>query len=276
MIVGICAYNRPDHLAAVLHGLHEQAARLNALYIYCDGPKAGDETLCEQVREIANSVDWTDCIVTEYDRNRGLKRSVIGTMDHMLIDMAYKDAVLLEDDCAPGPHFLHYMKACLDKYRNHDTVLGISGYTVPIPADVRKEYPWSNYFVKRVGSWGWATWSDRWELLERDLDKAVQQIGVPAVATVGRDMVGYTARATTGLDVWTPNWQMTALRQDAFYSYPVVSHVANIGFDGSGTCKVNSSRYESPIAKRWPVKRLAPGVVCHPETSDAFRRYYPL
>lgn len=248
--VAVIAYNRPEHLSKVLAALEGQGVK--KLYVFSDGPKTDADVLAvEQCRSlVAGVVDRNKTVVVEREYNWGLAKSVIGAVDMVLLE--HDRVVILEDDCVPGPCFMEFMELCLDKYEDVEQIMAVTGYTLPIPQSLRDDYPWDAYLLRRIGSWGWATWRRAWEHYERDLstayDEAVRR-GID-LAQCGRDVQGYIEGQLTGhpRDIWTPGWLLALYLRNAYCVYPTTSHVRNIGHDGSGVNCGDTGKYDVALS----------------------------
>lgn len=248
-------YNRPKKAKQMIRALREIKPKL--LYVFLDGPKNEQEVhLIEQCRDlVVDGVDWTTPRLTCRSKNFGLAKSVVSAVYKVLT--VHDRMVLLEDDCIPGPFFMNFMEMCLHKYEDVDNVMAATGYTVPIPQSIRDEYPWSVYFAHRIGSWGWGTWRRAWEKYERDLrvvyDKAIASN--VDLSQCGKDAKRYIeGQLEDEKDTWTPNWLLALYLRNAYCVYPVVSHIQNIGFDGTGVHCGTSSSYDTPLATQVPTR----------------------
>lgn len=268
----LVVYNRPQHTAQVLQALARH--RPEPLYVFCDGPVSypGVAAVRDTVR---SHVTWTKPLMIEREDHYGLSRSIVAAADYVL--ERYESIILLEDDCVPGPHFSHFMQTCLDRYEDVDAILGVTGYTVPVSASLLKSHSWDVYFFPRIGSWGWGTWRNRWEFYQRDVaaayDRAKQQ-GCDLTAG-GADIPGMIERSITGqLDAWTPGWVLANALTETYYVYPTVSHVTNIGHDGTGVHCGKTGRYKSPIAQTKPTRFPSGVLVPNRRLVVNFRKYY--
>lgn len=269
----LVVYNRPWHTLQVIESLSRSCPEL--LYIFCDGLKSHqDEHDVLAVRDIiAAHVTWTEPIIIEREENIGLARSVVSAVDYVL--ERHETIILLEDDCVVGPHFPYFMETCLGKYRDHPKILGVTGYTVPIPETICKSYPWDLYMFPRPGSWGWATWRNAWKRYDRDFGFSLVEAGWDGIdLTVGgKDIPGLIQGAIDGeLDAWTPGWLMAVARY-GYFIYPTVSHIQNIGMDGTGVHCGTTERYNTKMATDQPT-RFPDSVALDPGIYENFRRYY--
>jgi len=275
LAVALTVYNRTYHLRQVLAALRNCCGEIEILYVFCDGPKSSQDLgAVGRVREIVKDITWIPRIMVERARNLGLAKSLVSAVDYVF--ERHASIILLEDDCVPGPHFFRFMKECLDLYRGDKRVLSISGYTVPIPQILRDNHPYDLYFFPRFGSWGWATWKDRWDFYERDFAGAYERACRTGVNfdRAGGDIEGIIQRTIQGgLDAWTPGWLLGGLMRDLYTIYPMVSHIQNIGHDGSGVHCGRSPLYDTPVAKDFS-PRFPPSVFLNRRIDNHFRKYY--
>jgi len=271
--VVLVTYARPQHLKQVLSALRQNGVEL--LYVFIDGSKGrADAQRVQDVHHIVAGIQWTVPNIVASSTNLGLATSVTKAVDHVLA--RHETVILLEDDCVPGPYFSAYMEACLDLYRDDLDIMGVTGYTIPVPQTIRDCYSWDVYFSPRAGSWGWGTWRRAWDLHIRDIADVLQRTHDKGIDNTqgGTDVVTYANQVLRdGRDIWTPSWILSVYLAGGQYVYPTVSHIRNIGWDGSGAHCGKSERYATPMADT-PSTRFPPGLVYDQAVVDNFRKYY--
>lgn len=243
-IVVFC-YNRPWHIERTLEALGKNAlAEESVLYIFSDGPKpdASDEqkNRIAQVRQIIRRKQWCkEVIITESERNRGLRDSIISGVTAVI--QKHGRAIVVEDDLETSSFFLMYMNRCLDKYENYRGVFSISAQSCVNPSDFPEDYPYDVYAYPTHLPWGWATWRDRWDLVDWDIDKKMKEPldSQPSMREAfmrgGQDLYYRSLKERLeGLKVWSICFSLAHFQQHAVSIRPVVSYVHNTGFDGSG------------------------------------------
>lgn len=130
------------------------------LFIAADGPRDDEERKkTDAVRKyILNSIDWKCDVETRFlDKNVGCKNGVSTAIDWFFENV--KEGIILEDDCIPDKSFFMYCQELLERYRNNDKVMTISGTNPLERVDIKESY----YFVRSFDCWGWATWQNVWE-----------------------------------------------------------------------------------------------------------------
>ena len=76
------------------------------------------------------------------------------------------EGIILEDDCSPALSFFGFVGELLNRYRESDEVVAISGYNGrEEPLGLEASYLFSDYF----SCWGWATWKRAWDRFDGDL-----------------------------------------------------------------------------------------------------------
>lgn len=252
----VFCYNRPWHVEQTLEALsRNELADQTTLYIYCDGPKvnASPEQIrkIEDTRAVAHKKKWCgEVYVVESETNKGLRSSIITGATEVI--NKYGRVIVLEDDLETSPYFLKYMNEALEKYESYRGVFSISAQSYTNPREFPKDYPYDVYAFPTHEPTGWATWKDRWNLVEWDIDK---QLAAPlaeqpylrqAYMRAGEGMY-YSSllERLKGLDVWSVCFSLAHFKHHAVSILPVVSYIHNTGFDGSG---VNSGNKEdSPL-----------------------------
>ena len=95
-------------------------------------------------------------------------------------------------------------------------------------------------FSYRGCSWGWATWKDRWELVDWKLKNYYRErfdIKNQKQFMRGGNLMPSMLRAQMSgkIDSWYVRWAYEASKRNKYTVYPTKSLVRNIGLDGSGT-----------------------------------------
>lgn len=272
--VVVIAYNRPKHTLEVLKALKHHG--IKNIYIFSDAPKTdAEQQSVSLVRRLARSIDWTTPKIIERTENFGLARSIVTAVDHVF--ERYDKLILLEDDCVPQQYFFDFIQTCLQKYEHNPKVFGISGHSVPVPEQLRDDYPCDLYFCPRIGSWGWATWKRAWQHYDRDLKKLVELANSKNIDLTqgGTDIPVSIENFLKGRlkDVWTLNWVLSVYLNNGLYIYPTRSHISNIGTDGTGLHCGKTDKYDSPSCDTRPT-RYPDDVAIDQRILENFKSYF--
>lgn len=158
---------RPETTSKVFEAVRN--ARPKRLYIACDAPinKQG-QIKQNQVLDIFKQVDW-NCKVRllKQDHNLGCSlgpfKAISWFFEHE------EEGIILEDDIVPSPEFFEFCTEMLQKYRNNDKIMSISGWNY-FYHGVKTDYKYSYYFSRLTSSWGWATWRRSWKRTDLKLE----------------------------------------------------------------------------------------------------------
>ena len=228
-------YNRSYHTEKVLSALKENTVLPQKLFIFQDGVrKEEDIEEWNRVNSLIQNIDWCDNEIIVSENNKGLADSIVSGVDYVFQEC---DAVIvLEDDCVPNHGFLTFMTECLHKYQDTDEVYSVSGFAFPVDVEGNGT---DAYFLRRISSWGWGTWKDRWACFERDYRIWGRLMKDPELAEQlhiwGADLQNYLRGNIDGTyNSWAAFWALTVIERKGYCLSPYKSLLTNIGLDGTG------------------------------------------
>ena len=247
-------FNRPETTAKVFGEIRK--ARPRQLYIGADGPRSNkDLDKCGRALKIATSVDW-DCEVhiLPHKKNLGCGKAVRQSINWFFSNV--EQGIILEDDCVPDQSFFPFCETMLDRYKDDNRIMMISGtnFLYNKPDTIHNSYYFSKYFPV----WGWATWSRAWRLYDTtcnhpDLSKIYHHQKLERLIT---SMINDYRNKR--LDTWDIQWLCTCLMNDGLAIIPKYNLISNIGSIGTHTRK-------SGISNTMPVRSIDTTVLKHPE-----------
>lgn len=251
----VFTFNRPTHTKKTLDALRSSSGATDLpLFVFSDGPRSDEDIEnCKKVVSAVKEIEWPSKIVhTICPSNKGLAKSITDGVSSVL--SGYDQVIVLEDDIVLSGSAIQYFSSALSRYRNLPTVGSICGYAdsasrLKIPAS----YPYDAYFLPRFYSWGWATWRDRWNSVDWNID---------AWTSVGKDKYSLAMLLKTipdlphmlddqvsGLvDSWAVRFAFHHFMSGKLSLVPVRSHVNNIGMDGTGTHSRATNRFRNNVA----------------------------
>jgi hypothetical protein len=256
--VVLFVYNRPWHTLQTLEALQTNTlASESVLYIYADGAKDGasNEALqkIQEVRALIASKQWCkEVVIIESEQNKGLAKSIQSGVSKTI--QKHGKAIVMEDDLITSSAFLTYMNKALARYESRKSVFSISAYNVPSSKmAIPNDYVYDVYVSLRNGSWGWATWSDRWSQVDWEV-KAYQTVKnnqqmQGAFNRGGDDVYPMLQAQQSGeLNIWSIQFTMAHFINHAVSIVPTLSYVDNVGLDGSGeNCSASNSLRNSHL-----------------------------
>lgn len=250
----VFGFNRPDALKNTIASLlNNEEAKFSDLFVFVDGPregKMGEKEKVKEVREYVKSITGFKSLhYTFSEKNKGLADSIIRGVGQVINQ--YDRVIVLEDDLVLMPNFLNFLNQGLDYYENNQKVMSVCGHSckVKTPAD----YPYDAYFFTRSSSWGWATWKDRWNLVDWELnnwDKVVANRKA-FVNSEGSDVFKMLNDWKCGRNhSWAIRFCYAQFIQKKLSVIPNKSLVDNEGFGGDGTNCKRYSRFKFELDER--------------------------
>ena len=254
-------FNRPDTTQKVFDEIRK--AQPAKLFVAADGPRMdrpADYELCRKTREIIQQVDW-DCSVSTLFRNEnlGCKRGVSSAIDWFFSRV--EEGIILEDDCVPDQSFFSFCQELLERYRDDERVMMISGTNYLFN---RVEMPESYFFSKYYPIWGWATWKRAWSYYDitmsdwpqYDSKHFLENIYCHA-KIIGLFKSMFQDVYANRIDTWDIQWVYASVINHGLAICPKYNLISNIGI--SGTHVENLGRFHY-----MPVKALEITTLCHP------------
>lgn len=229
-------YNRLNHTKRTLQALQKnKLASKSELFIYSDFAKnENDLEKVAKVREYIENIDgFKKIIICKRKKNTGLANSIINGVTKVVNE--YGKIIVLEDDLVTSRYFLRFMNEALEAYKDEPKVASIHGYIYPI-----KNLP-ETFFIKGADCWGWATWSNKWSVFERDGKKLLNKVKKKNIEREvnfngAYNYIKMLKNQTKGKnDSWAIRWYVSAFLKDMITLYPGQSYVQNIGFGSNAT-----------------------------------------
>jgi len=163
----ILGFNRPNLLIALIKKIG--IFKPEKIYISIDGPRKNnnsDKILIEKIKnEVLKEISWNCVLNTKFFiDNQGVKRAPAKGIDWFFKNEEM--GIILEDDIDPNVSFFPFATLLLNKHKNNNKIMMISGNNYIKLKDKTKE---SYYFSKSPGTHGWATWKRAWEKFDLEM-----------------------------------------------------------------------------------------------------------
>ena len=235
-------YNRYEHTRRTIESLQKNTlAKESNLYIFSDGAKNDlAKKKIEEVRSFLKTVDgFKNVTIVEREKNYGLARSIIEGVSSIL--KKYENVIVLEDDLITSKYFLDYMNRSLNTYEKRKNIWSVTGFSFSTQfMNFPKDYQEDIYLNIRPMSWSWATWKDRWETVDWDMNDyesfTHDTEKKRKFKTGGTDLPRMLKAQMNGrVDSWYVRWSYHAIIHNLLTVYPKISYVNNLGHDASGT-----------------------------------------
>ncbi|MCT7989219.1 TylF/MycF/NovP-related O-methyltransferase [Laspinema olomoucense] len=232
-------FNRPKTTERVFELIRQ--VKPHQLLVVADGPRGdrpGEAEKCIQARAIINRIDWECEVLTNYsEKNLGCRERISSGLDWVFTIV--EEAIILEDDCLPHPSFFTFCWELLERYRDNEQIMAISGDNFQF-GHRRKDD--SYYFSRYAHSWGWATWRRAWQHYDNKMALWPKVREENWLEEVLED--NHASRCWSHIfqnvydrqiDTWDYPWQFCCWIQGGLTILPNVNLVSNIGFTAEAT-----------------------------------------
>lgn len=234
--IAFIIFNRPEKTARVFETI--RSVRPKQLFIIADGPRTETEKArTDATRAITEHIDWECDVQRLYSpKNLGVKK---GPPTGISWVFSHVDrAIFLEDDCVPDPSFFPYCEELLERYKNDERVMQISGDNFQ-RGNPDFQCPDSYYFSVAPNLWGWATWRRAWKKYdERPMDAWPEVKKRNLLTDVFPDgavrewwEVLFERNWAGTADTWEGPWLFACVANRGLCINPKTNLVSNIGFD---------------------------------------------
>ncbi len=259
--IAFCIFNRPALTRKVFEAI--AVAKPRRLLVIGDGARAnrpGELELVDQTREIIGLVNWDCDVQVNYaSQNMGCKQRISSGLDWAF--QQSDELIILEDDCLPDPSFFSYCDELLERYRDDDRIMMISGDNFQPQPRTNNSY----YFSRWAHIWGWASWRRAWEHFDMEIStwpRAKAEHSLRSAFSSEREYRNWEPildRQFAGeIDTWDFPWQYACWANHGLSIIPEQNLISNIGFGGDATHTVDP---ESHLANR---PTTAIGELVHP------------
>ena len=250
--VAFMVFNRPEYTKAVFAKIRK--AQPKKLFIVADGPRTpSEEAICRETRAIVENIDWPCEVHRNYaEKNLGLKERFRSGLNWFFENV--EEGIILEDDQLPHPSFFKFMAEMLEKYKDDERIMMVTGDNFLQGYQADNSYFFSRYF----SIWGWATWRRAWQKYDSTMHEwpHIKETGLNKYYTnpYARKHMGqsfenaYSGKTST----WDIPWFFTCLINDGLAIVPSKNLISNIGVIGTHQGGFNQNLpvfnlYEKPL-----------------------------
>lgn len=253
-------FNRPDTTAQVFEAIRQ--AKPPRLYVAGDGPRkehSGEAELVSKVRKIATAVDWPcEIKILFRHENLGCKYAVSGAINWFFEQE--KQGIILEDDCLPSKSFFWFCEELLDKYRENESIMAITGTNITRGIIFEYDYLFSRYALM----WGWASWARAWKKYDLELrnwpgtgqSKRLKRLGLNRIVEIiiWKDILNRTK--SNKIVAWGYQWIYSCWLYYGTTIAPSRNLIRNIGYSKDATHTTNPHPILSNLQNKdliWPL-----------------------
>jgi hypothetical protein len=237
--VALFVFNRPKVTSQVYERI--RSWRPTRLLVVADGPRTSrpnDAELCKATREIVGSPDWPCELLTNFaPENLGCGRRMSSGLDWVF--QQCEEAIVLEDDCVPCASFFEFCSAMLDRYRDNQQIMHVSGDNFQ---GGRRRGDGSYFFSMYTHSWGWATWRRAWRHYDVNISswpEARERRWLETFVENPTEVRYWTAIFDDlyrgRIDTWDYQWLFACWQCDGLSVIPNENLITNIGVGPDAT-----------------------------------------
>ena len=239
IIIGVFCYNRVSKLKRCIEALltNPECAEMDIIF-FSDGAKKGaDHTPILEVRNYIDHLTGFKNVVKHY-RENNLSTGPNFRTGLTYLSEHYERFIVVEDDLIVSPNYLRFLIDGLEFYKDEQSVFCVTAYVFPISDETD---PYDTIVYKRFCSYGWASWSDRFQNIvweEAELSKLMERSPgfKKRLNAEGYDLVRMLKKQINGkISTWDIQMQTHVAENRLKVIYPKLSKVSNIGFDEEST-----------------------------------------
>jgi hypothetical protein len=266
-------FNRPETEQVVFNEIKK--VKPKRLFVVADGAreeKAGEKEKCGAAKKIIDQVDW-DCEVHKNfsETNMGCGKRLSSGITWFFDNV--EEGIILEDDCVPDRSFFYYAESLLEKYRNDERIMMISGNNFQGGV---KRGDGDYYFSSLPHIWGWASWRRVWRKYNFDVKDFPDFLKNKTIANVfdKKDVQKFWLEKikevyTHHLDTWDYQLGYAIWKNDGICISPNINLVSNIGFGAGATHTLAASDVVTNVSsKSMSLPLIHPGEVMVNKDAD--------
>jgi hypothetical protein len=225
-------FNRIDTTKKVFQEIKK--AKPKQLFLASDGPRNENEKkVVQEIRDyLLKNITWKCKVKTLFrEKNLGCKYAVSSAINWFFENV--EQGIILEDDCLPSQSFFRFCQEMLEKYKDDERIMQISGTNVEVKSKIQESY----FFSRCFNAWGWATWKRAWKLYDVEMkdwksslshSKKIRNKQFPFSDFYGRRII---RKIISGeLNTWDYQWIFYCLVNNSFSIIPKNNLITNLGF----------------------------------------------
>lgn len=232
--VAIAIFNSPENARELARRVSR--ASPPQVFIIADGPRPevlGEDDKCNRARRWAEQeLEGCNVRINYSDHNMGCGQRLASGFSWVFDNV--EEAIILEDDCWPHPTFFRFCDELLERYRNDERVMIISGTNHLGKWRHRHQ---SYHFSLHGGIWGWATWRRAWNMFDFEMQAWNDVSSRQKVLARIHDKYDRQKRAKSfegnyhndAPTSWAIQWYFTRLLHKGYSIIPAVNLISNVG-----------------------------------------------
>jgi len=239
----IIGYNRKDLLERQVNNCIKLE---RPFFIAIDGPKNGEDRLALDTQKYI--LDLTrkspSLLISALIRKENLGcRLGVNSAITWAFSMA-ESLIILEDDVDVDERFFSFMDYAIKNYREDKSIFLVNGWSPLTQFDFSERSLPGTFRSAFLFASGWATWSNRWHLIDTELKSYRPNKNISKLPTVEERKFGHFLtriirfkldQCLLGLDTWDYQVLYSMWREGAYSITPLIRLSGNLGFDSRAT-----------------------------------------
>ena len=235
-VICIFACNRVTGLKNLLRDIKKNINYQNySYYFFVDIPKIKiNSNIQNLILQIINKFKKKLKVKIIYrKKNLGLSKNIIKGINQ--VKQKYKKIIILEDDLRVSKSYINFMQKNLDKFENDKQIYSVTGYVFPKKIFNLRKKNKSIFLCKRPNSWGWATWSSKWNNVNFNNKKFINIYNKKGKAKIledyGNDLEFILRDTLNGkINSWAIKWTIYHILNSKYCIFPFKSLVNEEGY----------------------------------------------
>ncbi|MBE6004491.1 MAG: hypothetical protein E7232_10485 [Lachnospiraceae bacterium] len=227
----LLAYNKSEEFQKSLESLsRSNNSSKYRLFVHIDGVNVFKNDDFESIKIIKETCEtykdrFAYLKVYEERFHRGLAESVISFVSDII--KKYGKVIVIEDDLILAKDCIDFLSEGLEYYEFDKNIWSLTGYCPPLNSINESKH--SVFLHYRASSLAWATWRDRWESVDWELDdfdndEVDERMNV--FSKGGYDLPIMLTRQMYGLlDSWAVRWCYSQSKRNMMTVYPMENRV---------------------------------------------------
>lgn len=265
LIPTLCRY---EHFVRCIESLRRNTwAKYTDIYVAIDYPLKkehwnGYNNICKYLEQSFD--EFSNFYIIKRPYNYGAAKNIIELRKEII--KKYDSFIRTDDDCEFSPNFLEYMDKCLFKFKDDESVYGITGYSYPIDWNISTDYTgFKNSLIFPM--WGTGFWKDKYLKMENDIKNGYIKEHFYINKNIRKKMSDARyVDCLIGIYSYQENNLLYNFSDVSCGCYiqlankkiitPMVSKVRNYGFDGSGEyCQNTYNNKKNDDAENYDYRR---------------------
>ena len=222
----VAAYNRPDSLSRILHGISRAEYNQDVQLIISIDPSKNREVI-----KVAEEFKWHhgEKTILTHKKHLGLRNHILACGD---IALKNDGVIVLEDDLYVSPQFDNYVQHAVDFYQGQKGICSISLYnhtlyeTAYLPFKPIED-GFDNYMLHIPCSWGQCWTKDQWSAFKKWYDKNNQGYKPSKNWLMPEDIPTWPESS------WKKYFYFYMLENEVYFTYPRIGLTTNFSDPGT-------------------------------------------